>query len=604
MGTGASRSFHLEACLGRGGFGEVYRARMARPGGFETLVAVKVLRHGVDLDGQAGRRLRDEARLLGIVRHAAIPRLLDLVELEGHLALVSEYVEGEDLSHCLRADPPLGPRACVEALGQVADALHAAWHVVPPGSDTPARIVHRDLKPANLRVAREGRIKLLDFGIAYTDSVTRIAETQTSAIVGSPAYMAPERFDGLPPSAANDVFSLGAVLYECLTGTRLFSDMSFKTLAAVSLFEDRFTPALDVRLEMLPDDTDPVLLDWLARMLAWSPQARPTADAIAEAFEDIAPRLPGPSLAAWCRARVWPPEPTRQGPWTGRTLHEDTASPIASLEIELEPLTSGELSTLTTGDLELATPTTVPVPVPPRDVAPEAPSATRWPWIAGVVLLLALVATGLATRSATALAPPDALVDVVPPPIPAATIEAPADDPPPAVETPVAVEPAPPEPAPDTTPAPAPRKRVPVTRAPEPSPEPAPAAVARIAPRPAPVVEAARVPVAEPEPMPVATAPTPVAEPAPRAAAATPVPTATGPEGTMVRIDPASGVAGAWLQGDELLVKLPSRVAPGHYTILVETTPGVPRTAGALDVGDTPVIVRCSLGLCRDVPAR
>lgn len=228
--TDAARRFHIEACLGRGGFGEVYRARMSRQGGFEVEVALKLLRADVDPRGHATSRLRDEARMLGMVRHRCVPHVFDLVELDGRVGLVTEYVEGADLSKCLRAAPRLPRRACLEVLAGVADALHAAYHTPVRGGGF-TRIVHRDLKPANVRIARDGTPKLLDFGIAWTDSVTRAAMTQSSALVGSPAYMAPERFDAGPPTAAVDVFGLGAMLYEVLTGKRLFAEVPSTTAA-------------------------------------------------------------------------------------------------------------------------------------------------------------------------------------------------------------------------------------------------------------------------------------------------------------------------------------------------------------------------------------
>ncbi|MBT3224140.1 MAG: serine/threonine protein kinase, partial [Proteobacteria bacterium] len=159
------REFSFQRCLGSGGFGEVYLATMTSSGGVETDVAVKVLHGGLDPRSQAVQRLRDEGRLLGVLNHPAILRVTDLVLLEGRIALVTEYVEGADLDECFGAHPPLPPRALLEVIGRVADALHSAFNTTS-ANGTPLELIHRDIKPANIRLGRHGDVKLLDFGIA------------------------------------------------------------------------------------------------------------------------------------------------------------------------------------------------------------------------------------------------------------------------------------------------------------------------------------------------------------------------------------------------------------------------------------------------------
>jgi serine/threonine-protein kinase len=198
-GSGGGRRFHIHACLGRGGFGEVYRATMSSSGGVRTEVAVKVLREDIDPGSEALKRLRDEGRLLGALRHPAILRVHDLVLLEGRVALVTEFVEGQDLDGCLSVrgvagDEAMPIRAVVAVVGEVASALEAAWSSVSPFGNVPIRLVHRDVKPANVRIGRHGEVKLLDFGIARATNVAREAQTATNSMMGSYLYMAPERF--------------------------------------------------------------------------------------------------------------------------------------------------------------------------------------------------------------------------------------------------------------------------------------------------------------------------------------------------------------------------------------------------------------------------
>ena len=121
------RQFHIQSCLGRGGFGEVYRATMISAGGVRSDVAVKVLHKDLDPRSQSVERLRDEARLLGILNHPNILKVSDLVLLQDRVALVTEYVEGADLDQCIETqDDPIPLRPLLEALGRVAEALYAA----------------------------------------------------------------------------------------------------------------------------------------------------------------------------------------------------------------------------------------------------------------------------------------------------------------------------------------------------------------------------------------------------------------------------------------------------------------------------------------------
>src|SRR5690606_19163345 len=136
-----------------------------------------------------------------------------------------------------------------------------------------------------------------------------------------------ERFDGHPPAPANDVYGVGAVLFEALAGKRLFEELSFKTVAAMVLLEARFDRAVEERFALLPSHLPPDLLALLRRLLAWSPAHRPTALEAAEALEALAPDCPGEPLVAWCRARRWPERPHADGPWVGRTLTETHEPP-------------------------------------------------------------------------------------------------------------------------------------------------------------------------------------------------------------------------------------------------------------------------------------
>ena len=210
----SGRRYEIESLLGKGGFGSVYRARYVGEGGFSKVVALKVLNKNMaDLE-EVLARLRDEARLLGMLRHRAIVRADRLVRLADRWAVVMECVEGVDLKRVL-AHKPVPAGTAIEVIGEVAGALHAAWNTEGPDGK-PIRLIHRDIKPSNILLTAYGEIKVLDFGIARADFKEREAETRAFGM-GSLPYMAPERLD-FRDTAAADVYALGVVFFELVTG--------------------------------------------------------------------------------------------------------------------------------------------------------------------------------------------------------------------------------------------------------------------------------------------------------------------------------------------------------------------------------------------------
>ena len=216
--------------LGTGGMGEVYRARDTR---LERQVAIKVLPERFTLDPGRTARFEREAKLLAQLNHPNIAQIFGL-EGEGNTrGLVMELVDGPTLAERM-AGRDLKIEEAVSVARQMADALEEAHE---------KGIVHRDLKPQNLKVTPGGRLKVLDFGLAKAlDSrvelglMTTITRemTESGAIVGTPAYMSPEQARGGEVDRRADIWAFGVILYEMLSGTRLFSEPTFaETLAAV-----------------------------------------------------------------------------------------------------------------------------------------------------------------------------------------------------------------------------------------------------------------------------------------------------------------------------------------------------------------------------------
>ena len=215
-----SRRFEVKALLGEGGFGCVYLADMVSAGGFRKEVALKVLRSEVTASSEAEVRLRDEARLLGLLRHRNIVAVDDLVRFPEGWGVVMEYVPGVDLgvfvTHLRREGQSIPPRAALDLVRAVAKALEIAYQH-PKADGEPLRAIHRDIKPGNIRITPDGEVKVLDFGIARANFDEREAVTG-DARFGSLAYMSPERVLGDPEGPAGDVYALGVVLWESLVG--------------------------------------------------------------------------------------------------------------------------------------------------------------------------------------------------------------------------------------------------------------------------------------------------------------------------------------------------------------------------------------------------
>ncbi len=389
------RRFQMTSCLGVGGFGEVYLAKMTSAGGVRTDVAVKVLHRGLDPRSQAVRRLRDEAQLLGLLNHPGILKIHDLVLLEGRAALVTEYIEGADLDVCVQhAEHPLSLAPVMEVFARVSDALSTAFsHVGPDGQ--PLQLLHRDIKPSNIRVGKHGGVTLLDFGIAKA-AVDRKAKTQTNAVIGSLSYMAPERFDH-SGDTSSDVYSIGATLFEAVTGSRLFPDMTVKQHYAMALNRERHDPHVQTRLEQVETGA---VRDLLAKILHYEPASRPTLPDLADLFEDLAAETHGERLSRWCREHEWPAPNDESGELVGRTVTETTLTQIGGsvtgLQTALNPppqtMTSSETMALMDLDETVDEPE-IPAPAPPP--APTAPTrAGSTLWLPATMLFIALLTLG------------------------------------------------------------------------------------------------------------------------------------------------------------------------------------------------------------------
>ena len=218
VGELIAERYELEELVGTGGMSSVYRAHDRL---LERHVALKVLHEQFTADGDYVERFRREARAVAQLSHPNIVTVIDRGEHEGRQFIVFEYVDGENLKALVGREGPLPVREAIELALQVARALGFAHE---------QGLVHRDVKPQNVLLNDGGQAKVTDFGIARSLDVQG-GLTQTGTVMGTSDYIAPEQARGARVDAQSDVYSLGAVLYELLTGEVPFSGDNFVAVA-------------------------------------------------------------------------------------------------------------------------------------------------------------------------------------------------------------------------------------------------------------------------------------------------------------------------------------------------------------------------------------
>src|SRR5262245_39595322 len=256
----------VTALIGRGGMGEVYRARDTK---LKRDVAIKVLPDEFSRDADRVSRFQREAEVLASLNHPNIAAIYDLQEANGSRYLVLELVEGETLADRIKRGP-LPVEEALEIAKNICEALEAAHE---------RGIVHRDLKPANVKLTPDGKVKVLDFGLAkpmqtpLEDSTLSNSPTMLSAastpgmIMGTAAYMSPEQAKGKTVDKRADIWAFGVVLYEMLSGRMLFSGATVSETIAAVIMKDPDWIAL-------PTNLPARVCDLLRRCLTKEPRSR------------------------------------------------------------------------------------------------------------------------------------------------------------------------------------------------------------------------------------------------------------------------------------------------------------------------------------------
>jgi serine/threonine protein kinase len=263
VGELIAERYELEELCGTGGMSSVYRAHDRL---LERDVALKILHERFMEDGDHVERFREEARSVAQLSHPNIVTVIDRGEQDGRQFIVFEYVPGENLKALVQREAPLSEREALELALQVAQALAFAHE---------NGLVHRDVKPQNVLLSGDGEAKVTDFGIARSMDVQH-GLTQTGTVMGTSDYMAPEQARGAKATVQSDVYSLGAVLYELLTGEVPFRGENFVAVAMRHINE----PVPSVRKRRA--DVSPRLDAAIRRAMAKDPRDRfPSMDVFA-----------------------------------------------------------------------------------------------------------------------------------------------------------------------------------------------------------------------------------------------------------------------------------------------------------------------------------
>ncbi|SDC99477.1 serine/threonine-protein kinase [Glycomyces harbinensis] len=264
-GTLIADRYRLDETIASGGMGTVWRGFDLR---LKRAVAIKILKTGFEDDDVARARFEHEAQSVAALRHTGIAALYDYSEMQDETGaflsyLVMELIEGRSLTARL-LDGPMAPAEAMRLCAQVAEALQCAHE---------AGIIHRDVKPANIILDNRGRAVLVDFGIAL--SAGRTAITETGMLLGTLYYASPEQLEGRELNFATDIYSLGAVTYECLAGNPPFTGDTAGTI---------LNGHLNQPPPQLPETVPPAPAATVFRALAKRPDQRwPSAAALAEA---------------------------------------------------------------------------------------------------------------------------------------------------------------------------------------------------------------------------------------------------------------------------------------------------------------------------------
>ncbi len=422
--------YQLLKKLASGGMGQIFLARAAGERGFEKLLVIKRILPHLAEDEEFITMFFDEARIAARLNHPNIVQIFDLGEVDGSYYLAMEYVAGEDLRRLSRHARSEGQPLPLGALCRIVADAAAGLDYAHKAKDAhgPLNLVHRDVSPQNVLVGFDGAVKLIDFGVAK--AAGRAQHTATGILKGKYAYMSPEQAEGEEIDHRSDVFALGIVFWEVLTGKRLFKgDTDVMTMRLV---KDCAVPPPSRVEPSLPKAVDALVLKALAKH---RDHRYPDAKAFQLAIEELALELRLPASAAHLQAHL-------ESLYAERIAQEqdlsslDQLSPQADLDQASTP--SNRASTPGSPFASKVVSAVEPAPPPPETVRTARPQTVALPpkprrslgvpVAAGLALVLG--AGGFAAWQS--LRPPDETPGTIAPVSEPPQMEAPAPKPPPA----------------------------------------------------------------------------------------------------------------------------------------------------------------------------
>jgi serine/threonine-protein kinase len=347
--TLAEGRYRIERTLGYGGMAVVY---LAHDEELRRLVAIKVLAEHLSGDSAFRERFLQESRLASRLSHPNVVQVYDAGESDGRPYIVMEYVDGDTLAE-------RGKLAYQDALPLALQACAGLQHAHAAG------LVHRDVKPANLLVREDDVLKVADFGIARAAELTRL--TQHGTVLGTAAYLAPEQAEGKEVTAAADLYSLGAVLYEVLTGRPPYEFDSLPELVALQT-SGAITPVRDLE-PSVPEPVEAAVMHALARDPGFRPaSAAALGDELAAATELPTEPLLATAISEPARGRIY-----QSLPGGSAWLWIGAAAALALVALVLGLLSLGD-------GKPAATPQPAPIEAPVRGATPadEARNLSAW----------------------------------------------------------------------------------------------------------------------------------------------------------------------------------------------------------------------------------
>jgi len=465
--------YDITAELGKGAMGVVYKATDPNIGRTVALKTTRIDAHGLETD-ELLRRFKNEARSAGTLNHPNIVTIYDAGEQEGIFYIAMEYIEGHTLHELLSQHRSLPVEKVIDIVRQVCAGLdYAHAHGV----------IHRDIKPANIMLAANGAVKVMDFGIAKSGGTM----TATGQVLGTPNYMSPEQVKGKPIDGRSDLFGVGVLLYEMLTGEKPFDGQNVTTIIYKIVSENPIPPReLDVTIH-------PGLSAVVTKALAKVPDERYQTGAALVADLENYKSFGSDAGATQLIPKVGDSTLVTSPPTQARPPAPDAVATPATAAVPLTP--SAAVAPAPPAPVPAA-----PATVTPRAAAPAKPPVRKAPAkgvnarvLAGIVVVLVLIGAVVAWRvhrrhlqqaQETVATPPPAVAQEPTPPLPPAETPAtPVASPPgevqPAPAAPAAEPPPPQQPAPRTASKSRAKSAATQTAAvPQPPPSPAPEAIA------------------------------------------------------------------------------------------------------------------------------